>query len=171
MTSVPSDSLPPHAYLQQLLRAYRFRDRYAALIRSRSSVPDLSFNDLEDFLWASFQNVWHVKDWLYNDPSVDRAVAKAAVSDAERSRPLLIVADMANGTKHYLLKNERVGAHDAAIQIVDNPDGSFSCHHELRLQDGSCLRAIDALDYALTTWNGIFRTHGLVSVGDRDQAI
>ena len=107
------------------MRAYRFRDRYSALIGSQNPKPNLVFNDLEDFLWATFQNIWHVKDWLYHDPTVPKEVARAAVRVAEARQELLIAADMANGTKHYLLHNERVGARDAAIQLVTNGDGSI----------------------------------------------
>lgn len=161
-----SDELPPHAYIQQLLRAYRFRDRYAALIDSQNPTPNLAFNDLEDFLWAAFQNIWHVKDWLRHDPSVPREIAAAAVRDAEESRALLIAADMANGTKHYLLRNDRVGAHDAAIQLVTGRDGKISCHHEIRLADGSRMYAIEAIDGAFAAWREILAKHGLVFISD-----
>jgi hypothetical protein len=166
-----SDQVPPHAYIQQLLRAYRFRDRYHALIASQSSVPGLDFNDLEDFLWATFQNIWHVKDWLYHDPSVKREVAHAAVKAAEAKQELLIAADMANGTKHFLLKNERVGAHDAAIQLVTNHDGTTSCHHEIRLTDGTRMRAIDAIDRAFDAWREILKNHGLYYLSDYPPAV
>lgn len=160
------NQVPPHAYLQQLLRAYRFRNRYAAQINGRSVLPDTSFNDLEDFLWAAFQNLWHVKDWLRNDPSIDGDVAQLAVADAENTRALLIAADMANGTKHYVLTSDRVGARDAAIQLVTNRDGSVSCHHEIQLTDGTRMRALKALDEGFAAWREIFRNRCLYYLED-----
>ena len=47
-------------YRDQLDRARRFLDR----------IEQLAANDVEfqDMVWAFFQNGWHIKDWVRNDP-------------------------------------------------------------------------------------------------------
>ena len=149
--------VPPHAYLQQLARAYRFRDRYAARISAKNGLND-SFNDLEDFLWAAFQNSWHVKDWLLHDNSVDPARARKVVTEAHHAKALMIVQDMANGTKHFVTKKE---ARDAAISFHTEMDGTTSTHHVIELADGTRLRAIVVLDNALKEWADILKANGL----------
>lgn len=155
------DDSPTHTYVQQLARAYRFRDRYARLIPGRPFIPDESFNELHDFLLAAFQNCWHVKDWLRNDDTVAPEKMRAAVKDAESSRALMVAADMANGSKHLLLKSERVGAQESTVELFPELGGTVTVHHFLTLADGTRLRALQALDEALAAWAEILQRHNL----------
>jgi len=152
---------PSHLYLQQLARAYRFRDRYVHLLAVERNLPPEEFNDLEDFLWAAFLHIWHVKDWVKNDPSLSGAQKGAVISRIEAHRDLLVAADLANGAKHVALDNKRVGARDAAIQFVRNRNGSVTVHHLIELADGSELRASDAVDRALAALSHVLGAAGL----------
>ena len=155
------DPSPPHAYLQQFARAYRFRLRYASLIASQSFEEPSRFTDLEDFHWAAFQNCWHVKDWLAKDPSVLPAVRRAAVKQAESLEALLIAADMANGTKHYWAHGDRAGAADGPMQFDRLPEGRHAVNHLVVLPDGRRLTALEALDNALQAWHDVLRQRAL----------
>jgi hypothetical protein len=152
---------PPRLYLHQMGRAYRFRDRYAALLSGRRRISHKRYDDIEDFLWAAFLNTWHVKDWVRHDPTLPVAVAKKVVGQAEKNPALLVAADLANATKHVVLDKPRLGAHDGAIQIVTGYDGSITVHHVIKLKDGTQLLAIDALNASLGAWVEILRRNSL----------
>ncbi len=157
---------PPHAYLQQLARAYRFLDRYKALVRTKSGLPGADFNELEDSLWAFFQNCWHVKDWLKNDPTVPAEVKQRILPLAEGTQALKIAADLANGSKHFKLTRARTGARDSAIQLINHYDGTMSTVHMIELADGSSVTALQAAEQAMEAWKGLFRENDLPFFAD-----
>lgn len=80
-------------------RIQRFLLRLEEIAKGRRQTrSDLGF--YTDIVYATFQNIWHLKDWLKNDPS-------AKADDVEqfwKSEPsLMLCADLANGSKHLLL--------------------------------------------------------------------
>lgn len=162
----PAGEYPPHGYLQQLARAYRFFDRYRKAMTYKKGVSGDAFNDLEDFLWSFFQNCWHVKDWLRHDPTVPAKVKAAAVAAAEANRDLQVAADLANDSKHFNLTRERVGARDAAIQFHDGPDRSTTIVHLIALADGTESPAVLAGQRAIDAWREILKAHGLAYFQD-----
>lgn len=60
----------------------------------------------QDEVYAFFQNAYHLKDWLKNDPA-----ASAQVLDVERfidsSHGMRLCADLCNGSKHLTLTSPR----------------------------------------------------------------
>ena len=64
-----------YPYQEQLKRVERWLSR----IR-HSSKHDR--NQYEDFLWAFFQNCWHLKDWIMNDTN-SSALGKFVKEEAE----------------------------------------------------------------------------------------
>lgn len=160
---------PPHAYLQQLARAYRFLDRYKGLVRTKRGLPGADFNDLEDSLWAFFQNCWHVKDWLKHDPTVREDLKRRLLLVAESSQPLKIAADLANGSKHFKLTNARTRARDRAIQLIEHFDGTMSTVHMIELADGSSVTALQAAEQAMDAWKSLFRESGLPFFADPEE--
>jgi hypothetical protein len=76
-------------------------------------VHDRISDSYQDEVYAFFQNCYHLKDWLKNDPA-----SAGAVSDVEAfissSPSLSVCADLANGSKHLTLTSHRVDP-DAAI--------------------------------------------------------
>jgi len=63
-----------------------------------------------DDLFSFFQHCWHLKDWIKNDDTLQRATRKAVVKDVEATDRLLYCADLANGSKHLHLNRPRKGA-------------------------------------------------------------
>lgn len=70
---------------------------------ARIKVQDRCRQEYEDDLWAFFQNCWHMKDWLINDPILGLN-KKTVTKEAHALIPLTICADLANGSKHLKLK-------------------------------------------------------------------
>jgi hypothetical protein len=81
----------------QWRRVERWFDRFAATANGRKHV-DASDN-YQDEVYSFFQNCYHLKDWLLNDPTtgVVRGDVEAYIS---ASQDLSICADICNGSKH-----------------------------------------------------------------------
>src|SRR5687767_6889445 len=90
---------------EQWDRTQRWFVKFDRIVTTPQYVPT---DDAFDVVYAFFQNCWHVKDWLRNDPSV-----APLVGDVERcvndSDALSVCADMANGSKHAVLTDPRTG--------------------------------------------------------------
>ena len=159
-----SASLPPHPYLLQVGRACRFLERYriASMSGPGISTP-CSYEDIEDLLWAFFQNCWHVKDWLRNDPTVDEAIRLSVKAAAESDPVLQVVRALANGTKHLVAYTGRdqPSADDTGIQFTHNSDGTISTDHLIDIArpiDPGLSERITALalgEKAMTRWQEI----------------
>ena len=79
------------AYMEQLNRVRRMLER---INRNQNRSAD----DYGDDVWSFFQNCWHLKDWIKNDPHIP---IHGSIEDlVKTSPPLMICADLANGTKH-----------------------------------------------------------------------
>jgi hypothetical protein len=84
-------------YRHQLDRARRFLERVEMTTEDWADMDDVEFQDM---MWAFFQNCWHVKDWLKNDPLVSQVVKDAAIQLAHKSQYLKMCQELCNGTKH-----------------------------------------------------------------------
>ena len=91
-------------WLDQWHRVRRWFDRFTETNSGRSHTKDS--DNYQDEVYAFFQNCYHLKDWLINDP-----VTSALVSDVEtmisHSSDLRLCADLCNGSKHLLLTRSR----------------------------------------------------------------
>lgn len=87
-------------YRHQLDRARRFLERVQRPVFEdmEIQVDDVEFQDM---MWSFFQNCWHVKDWVCNDPLVPSATKGAVVDMAHHLSPdLKMCQELCNGTKH-----------------------------------------------------------------------
>jgi hypothetical protein len=82
-------------YKQQYDRVGRFFSRLTNQNRSQL--------DYEDFLWAFFQNCWHLKDWIKNDVTIPQNIRDKIENEVKQYNSLMIVADLANRSKHLAL--------------------------------------------------------------------
>ena len=162
------DSAHTPGYVQQLLRTYRFLDRYKERRQMSLPLDPERFNEMEDFLWAFFQNCWHVKDWIRHDESLGNDLRRRVWDDIQKHQSLLIVADVANGTKHFASKPnlEWVGADSKQICITPNSDGTLFIAHEIGLKDGTRISASEAADRAMEAWREILQRHDMHSIAE-----
>jgi len=63
--------------------------------------------DLEDFVFAFFQNCHHLQEWLLKTSNVDRKDIDALLVSTPQLR---VCRDICNGTKHLTLNNASVDA-------------------------------------------------------------
>jgi hypothetical protein len=88
----------------------RFQEQFERMDRFMMKVVFATGRpaDYEDDLWAFFQNAWHLKDWIKNDPAtgVESRIEEAVA----RHEPLMICADLCNRSKHLKLVRKRLDA-------------------------------------------------------------
>lgn len=84
-------------------------DRLLAIVNSTNPYPHIGDVEFEDILHFSIQSMWHVKDWILNDPSLTEHIAIETRADIHSRRCLMICADLANGIKHMRLRSSKTG--------------------------------------------------------------
>ena len=115
-----------------------------------------------DQLRAFFENCWHVKDHAKED--LDRSLHDVFEKAAECSIYLMIAADVANRSKHVILKRiDRLGAAVTVkhIQAFDGPETrSATATYTIVLRDGSSYDAVGVADHALSDWETVLAKYG-----------
>ena len=91
------------AHIEQFKRVERFLQRIDPPSKDHGSQVEY-----EDNLWSFFQNAWHLKDWIANDPEIIKIDIENIV---KKYHCLMICSDLANRTKHF--KNEKFNRLDA----------------------------------------------------------
>jgi hypothetical protein len=139
-------------YRSQLDRARRFLDRL--------DTPGINDVDFQDIMWAFFQNCWHVKDWLHNDPKVDQTVKAAAIARAHDSVALKVCQEMCNGTKHL---GQRLGASHDHIDTNVTPGGETLIDCIVDNGAGKMVSGRALAHQCIAEWVGILEFHGLAT--------
>ncbi len=128
-------SQPRHQYREQFDRMIRWFDKYTEIKRGKSRA---SHHDKLDHIYAFFQNAYHLKDWIKNDPTT--RASGAVESHLKNTAVLRLVADICNGTKH-LSRNRKLKtegkdeqyeglakSYKLQISAVNEPVFSFNLH-------------------------------------------
>lgn len=103
----------------------------------------MTYNNTElydDDIYHFFQDAWHLKDWIKNDPLVPNDVRDQVEHEVNLVLIFRVSADFANGSKHMALKRPRnenaqfserkttimLGQHEPALQerVLTLADGS-----------------------------------------------
>jgi hypothetical protein len=128
-----------------------------------------TYNDTElydDDIYHFFQDAWHLKDWIKNDPSVPSKVRGQVEKKVKNVRPFRVAADFANGTKHMILNWHR--AEDAQfterkVTIRLGHPGPALQERVLTLADGSQTTAEAVAAEVMREWDLLLRGFGLVT--------
>ena len=97
-----------HKYEEQLERVARY---YARIERMYAGQPHTgAVEELIDDAYAFFQNCYHVKDWLKNDPNYTKHSPREIEAYVTATPALSLCADLCNGLKHLDLRKVRSGA-------------------------------------------------------------
>jgi len=142
-------------YIDQLDRVRRMLDRL--------NRQDRSPIEYGDDLWSFFQNCWHLKDWIKNDPSVPARVRGLIEKLVADSPPLMICADLANGTKHLWLRKPRVGAKHSRWNLLITPGESSKVEYLIDIGSGDQQDGLELARECLLEWERILTAKGLMS--------
>lgn len=90
-------------WIGQYCRAQRWIGRFKELKYMESANNDNYF----DIMYACFQNIFYIKDWLVNDSSInlDKNLLHRFIKD---NLEIGVCKDICNGTKHLTLNSNSV---------------------------------------------------------------
>lgn len=149
-------------WIDQWNRVSRWRER---VLRDRDEWQNtgLGTEHFLDELHATFQAIWHLKDWLHND--IHAAVTKKDIEDWVKTRGsvLLVAADLANGSKHFDLLNQRAGGShqsraDVRVYVGQGVQATFYVQDE---QSHTEWEAVDLADACIAEWRQFLTETGL----------
>lgn len=137
--------------------------QYERLVRSleRVTQPYKSSVAYDDALQHYFQDCWHLKDWIRNDPGARIGAAIEIEVDAHKA--LRIVADLANGAKHLDRHSHREGAYVTSTNVTVHlgQDKPIDVHYVVTLGDGTTISAQALVQEAFKCWLSILTKLGL----------
>jgi hypothetical protein len=144
--------------------AVGWREQYDRLRRARAKLDTEHLSSLtyDDDFYHAAQDVWHLKDWIKNDEAQPEAV-RSRISDAvHESKALLIIADIANGTKHLEITTPKAGAGISGTDSTIGGGTPMIRTIRVRMNDGTERTGVELLDEAINAWDLILETEGLL---------
>jgi len=146
-------------YADQWKRVLRWLERIEATPRNST--------EYDDFIWAFFQNCWHMKDWIKNDQLLSSSFRSGIEGMALRERSLRVCADLANGTKHFELQKPKNGAgakhSHRVLKVVAGDSSKTQIDYFLMLGDGSQVNARAIAREAVEAWRRLLTAEGLAT--------
>jgi hypothetical protein len=141
------------AYEEQLKRVERFLQRIDPPSKDHGSQVEY-----EDNLWSFFQNAWHLKDWIKNDPAIKTIDIEKIVKNYFC---LMLCSDLANRTKHFRLDNNhnRLDAKHTRTDVNLYLGSGVVTNFKYIIEDSSGKEyiAIDLAKEIIKAWNEIIR--------------
>jgi len=149
-------------FLDQFNRVKRFLNRIEAQDRDSTAY--------DDDLWAFFQNCYHLKDWIKNDPSVGYDIRNGVEVFVNNNKELRICADLANRSKHleldkHIRDDAKITSRNVTISVLtagSDSEGTTTCEHVITLGDGSKHLALDIARQAVKAWERFLSDKGLI---------
>jgi len=113
--------------------------RLLAILNANDWTKVASGLDSEDIVVFAAQCIWHVKDWILNDPTIDDLDVRSFNDAVHQDLYLMACADIANGSKHLRLENSKVGARlsEAGGIHLSSAEGVFKRFHYVVAEDKS----------------------------------
>ncbi len=81
-------------------------------------VDRIHLDDFLDTLYTTYQNIFHLKDWLNKENIVDKKTLNDFI---KQNKEMGLCRDIANGTKHFALDNNFSIGHDFFIMSIWDP--------------------------------------------------
>lgn len=116
---IANKKFPPSSHdYEGWLTQYRRTSRwYARLQAFQQSAPDTELSaETEDFIYAFFQNCFHLKEWLVKSGVATQQELDAFISS---HREWQICRDICNGTKHMTITRPSVDANFSTYREYD----------------------------------------------------
>ena len=140
-----------------------WRAQYERLVRSleRVTQPYKSSVAYNDDLQHYFQDCWHLKDWIKNDPAsgVDAAIEAEVLTH----KSLRVVADLANGGKHLARRKHQEGAYVTSTNVTVHlgQNKPIDVDYVVTLGDGTTMSAQALVHEAFQAWSEVLKKVGL----------
>lgn len=149
--------------VEQFNRVVRLYERFREL--SHGKVHATESENYVDDVHAFFQNCYHLKDWIKNDPAAPSAMKGNVESYVSGSASLALCADLCNSQKHLVLNSTpRSGSIPSqAAKHVRLQVGGDSAILSMRIEIKSGSTLLDAFDIAtdaVSDWATYLNQHG-----------
>ncbi len=146
------------AYLLQWKRTLRWLSR----IEQQSLRDEWEY---DDFVWAFFQNCWHLRDWIKNDSAIREELRSKLTEEIRKHPSLKICSDIANGAKHFALDRPKDGAgarpsHKTLAVVAGQPNQTKLTIYIMR-GNGERLDALSLAYEAMDAWRSILKKYGV----------
>jgi hypothetical protein len=151
-------------YVEQLERAKRYLKRFSDINTGISHTK--ASQNYDDDVYAFFQNCYHLKDWIKNDPYCNNW------SDVEgfinSNADLKICADLCNGLKHLQLTRPRstespqFSGNHISLNINETLGGSTEVDIAISYKIATTSGDIDAFELAkkcVTAWESFIASN------------
>jgi hypothetical protein len=151
------------SYREQYDRMRRWYERFRAIDQGQPLRPS---DGLVDEIHGFFQNCYHLKDWVKNDPVVAPIARKEVEDFITSSRPLALCADICNSVKHLKLINPRsnedpkFGRKQISMTLQPGVPQTGGLKHEIQTNSGPVDSFALATD-CMKDWDEFFAKHGL----------
>jgi hypothetical protein len=119
--------------------------------------------EARDVLYACFQSIHHLRDWIKNDPG--SGLTKPDLQGLPSSDDVKIVAEIANGSKH--LKLTPAAGRDTSTSVtradIDIDAGARQVRRRFYVDSrGKRHDALELAERAVQEWDAFLRKHGLL---------
>lgn len=116
-------------------------ERLMRIINAKDSTELQGALTFYDVVIFTCQAVWHLRDWILHDTEFGAADGAALRNDVLAARSLSVCADIANGSKHLLLKHPKIGTgvaiSDQEGMHMNTRDGIFQQFYYIDCPDVS----------------------------------
>lgn len=143
-------------YRDQLDRARRF------LSRMQSTEPRRDV-DYQDDVWAFFQNCWHIKDWIANDPIIQNEVKNRLEKTIKASSTLKVCYDLATGTKHRDVRKPQAFAQHAHTNTTITPGVETKLDCIFEFEGGKTQSAREVAEECMNEWYSILEAENFAT--------
>ena len=150
----------------------RFLEQFERVKRYLNKIEDQDRDSTayDDDLWSFFQNCYHLKDWIKNDPDIGDGIKETVEKFVQSNKELRICADLANRSKHLELdrpprEDAKVTSRSTTIYApVAGSDlvGTSTCEHIITLGDGRKCMALDVARKAVKAWESFLSENKLI---------
>lgn len=156
------------SYIDQFERMKRYFTRFKQI--NDGKTHNQSSKNYDDDVYAFFQNCYHLKDWIKNDPECSNW--SKVENFINQNGDLSICADLCNALKHLILTKPRsienpafAGGH-ITLKITDGFEVKESVDISIKYKVSASSGDIDAFQLAercVTAWDIYITTNTAVS--------
>lgn len=150
-------------FTEQFKRTERWHKRLKVICKT---IPkDWGPLEEEDDVLAFFQNCYHLKDWVINDPSCEILDKKKEVEKLiNNSEFLKVCADLCNGSKHLELMNPRLDKETKITRVITvarHVSDPVIARHFMIKSGSKNYEALDLANRCIEEWKIFFKTKGM----------
>lgn len=131
-------------------RIIRWRDKFNSLTFDEKNIEKA--HEYLDFMYACFQSIFHLKDWLIQESSIKKDEVFEFINS---NKEIGICRDICNGTKHYNITSPSVDEKFGFIRSYNPFHKQFNSPkwNVVLCAGGETYKPIDLINKCIILWN------------------